>query len=78
MKKLRKSKVDLILNGHKHVPYIWEIDGMRHVTSGTVSTRRTRGPHPPSYNLIEMKSNEVVVTIRTPGAGVVRRESLAR
>ena len=44
---LRQLSVDLVLSGHRHVPYVWPVAGMYIVHSGTVSTRRTRGfPHP--------------------------------
>ena len=44
---LRQCEVDLVLSGHRHVPYVWPIAGMLLVHSGTVSTLRTRGlPQP--------------------------------
>jgi Icc protein len=46
---LRRCEVDLVLSGHRHVPYVWPIAGMLLVHSGTVSTLRTRGfPTPPT------------------------------
>jgi 3',5'-cyclic-AMP phosphodiesterase len=46
---LRRCEVDLVLSGHRHVPYVWPIAGMLLVHSGTVSTLRTRGfPNPPT------------------------------
>ena len=49
---LRQLSVDIVLSGHRHVPYVWPVAGMFIVHSGTVSTGRTRGfPHP-AYNLI--------------------------
>ena len=64
---LRRAKVDLILAGHKHVPYAWPIGGMLAITSGTASTWRTRGYTQPSYNLIRIGPEQVEVTIKTPG-----------
>ncbi len=68
---LRRAKVDLVLAGHKHVPYAWPIGGMLVVTSGTASTWRTRGYTPPSYNLIRIGAEHVEVTIKTPGKTAV-------
>ena len=52
---LRSCAVDLVLGGHRHVPYVWPVAGMLLVHSGTVSTLRVRGfPHP-AYNLIEVR-----------------------
>src|SRR5918995_1694103 len=50
---LRELKIDMVLSGHRHVPYVWSISGVRIVHSGTVSTMRVRGTMPPSYNVIE-------------------------
>ncbi len=72
--KLREVQVDIIIAGHKHVPYTWPIADMLIITSGTVSTWRTRGFTPPSYNLIEIRSNEVEVTTTTPGQKTEAKE----
>lgn len=61
---LAENNVDLVLAGHKHVPYVWPTAGMLIVTSGTASTWRTRGFSPPSYNMIEITPDEVIVEIR--------------
>ncbi|MDP2182029.1 MAG: metallophosphoesterase [Actinomycetota bacterium] len=61
---LAENNVDLVVAGHKHVPYVWPTAGMLIVTSGTASTWRTRGFTPPSYNMIEITPDEVIVEIR--------------
>ena len=66
---LRDLKVDLVLSGHKHVPYVWSISGVRVIHSGTVSSLRVRGSIPPSYNVIEFDSEKVLVNLRRPGEG---------
>ncbi len=64
---LRQLHVDLVLSGHRHVPYVWPVAGMFIVHSGTVSTLRVRGfPHP-SYNLIRVEDNRISVELRIPG-----------
>jgi Icc protein len=64
---LRQVQVDLVLSGHRHVPYVWPVAGMFIVHSGTVSTLRVRGfPHP-SYNLIRVEDNRISVELRIPG-----------
>jgi 3',5'-cyclic-AMP phosphodiesterase len=70
---LRHAEVDLVLSGHRHVPYVWPVAGMFLVHSGTVSTFRTRGfPHP-AYNLIRVEAERISVELRVPGG---RRQSL--
>jgi 3',5'-cyclic-AMP phosphodiesterase len=75
---LRELEVDLVLSGHRHVPYVWSISGVRVVHSGTVSTLRVRGTMPPSYNVIEIDADEVRIAMRQPGQGVQGEEPLAR
>lgn len=66
---LRQCEVDLVLAGHRHVPYVWPIAGTYLVHSGTVSTLRTRGfPHP-AYNLIRVEEGRISVEVRVPGGG---------
>jgi 3',5'-cyclic AMP phosphodiesterase CpdA len=64
---LRQCRVDLVLAGHRHVPYVWPVGGMLLVHSGTVSTQRTRGfPHP-AYNLVRVENGRIDVQLRIPG-----------
>jgi 3',5'-cyclic AMP phosphodiesterase CpdA len=56
--------VDLVLAGHRHVPYAWDLNGMLVVTSGTCATWRTRGTKPPSYNVLRIGKTTVEVTMR--------------
>src|SRR5215207_1305816 len=51
---LRELRVDIVLSGHRHVPYVWSISGVRIVHSGTASSMRLRGTMAPSYNVIEL------------------------
>lgn len=66
---LREVGVDMVLSGHRHVPYVWSISGVRIVHSGTVSSMRVRGTMPPSYNTIEFDEEKVEITLRQPGKG---------
>jgi len=66
---LQRSKVDLVLCGHKHVPYAWRLEGMFIVNTGTVSTLRLRGNTRPCYNVIEIDGAHVEVRRRYPYHG---------
>lgn len=66
---VREVGVDMVLSGHRHVPYVWSISGVRIVHSGTVSSMRVRGTMPPSYNVIEFDEERVRITLREPGKG---------
>jgi 3',5'-cyclic-AMP phosphodiesterase len=64
---LRRSSVDLVLSGHRHVPYVWPLAGILIVHSGTVSTLRTRGfPHP-AYNFLRIEEGRIAVELCVPG-----------
>jgi 3',5'-cyclic-AMP phosphodiesterase len=64
---LRQCGVDVVLAGHRHVPYVWPVAGMLLVHSGTVSTLRTRGfPHP-AYNVVRVEGGRISVELRVPG-----------
>ena len=70
---LRQAEVDLVLSGHRHVPYVWPVAGMFLVHSGTVSTLRTRGFPEPAYNLIRIEADRISVELHVPGG---HRQSL--
>ena len=42
---LQRAGVDLVLSGHKHVPYAWRLEDLFIVNTGTVSSLRLRGQH---------------------------------
>jgi len=66
---LDEAGVDLVLSGHKHVPFVWLLNDLLVVNSGTVSSHRLRGYVRPSYNLLEVTHDRIVVTLRYPGTG---------
>jgi putative phosphoesterase len=55
------SGVDIVLSGHKHVPYFWGISGLLICNSGTATTKRLRGFTPPSWTEIEV--NEISINV---------------
>jgi 3',5'-cyclic-AMP phosphodiesterase len=73
----RELKVDMVLSGHRHVPYVWSISGVRVVHSGTASSMRVRGTMPPSYNVIELDEHSVRITLKQPGKGKEGEDPLA-
>jgi 3',5'-cyclic AMP phosphodiesterase CpdA len=72
---LRKCAVDLVLAGHRHVPYVWPVAGMLLVHSGTVSTLRVRGFPEPAYNMIVVAEGEIGIELCVPGG---ERRTLGR
>ena len=58
---LTRMDVDLILSGHKHVPFFWGLNGMLLCNSGTAGTRRVRGRTPPSWNEVHVDATTIKV-----------------
>jgi predicted phosphodiesterase len=58
---LTRLDVDLILSGHKHVPFFWGLNGMLICNSGTAGTRRLRGRTPPSWNEVHVDATTMKV-----------------
>jgi 3',5'-cyclic AMP phosphodiesterase CpdA len=75
---LQEVGCDLVLAGHKHVPFVWPLAGMTIVTSGTGASLRTRGYAPPSYNVIGIGAAEIDVTIRETATGAEKRHRVPR
>jgi 3',5'-cyclic-AMP phosphodiesterase len=66
---LLELEVKLVLSGHKHVPYVWRLEDMFVVNTGTVSTLRLRGDTKPCYNLVEISGDRVTITRFYPFRG---------
>ncbi len=66
---LQRAGVDLVLAGHKHVPYAWRLEDMFIVNTGTVSTTRLRGNGRPCYNVVEVTGAHVDIWRRYPYHG---------
>ncbi|HZD88316.1 MAG TPA: metallophosphoesterase [Gaiellaceae bacterium] len=69
---LQRAGVDLVLSGHKHVPYAWRLENLFVVNAGTVSSSRLRGNGRPCYNVIEVEGTHVDVWRRYPFHGQER------
>src|ERR671931_612020 len=66
---LQRAGVDIVLSGHKHVPYAWRLEDLFVVNAGTVSSQRLRGKTRPCYNLIEITDHHVDVWRKYPFHG---------
>ena len=66
---LQRAGVNLVLSGHKHVPYAWRLEDMFIVNAGTVSSLRLRGNTRPCYNVIEVTDSHVDVWRKYPFHG---------
>jgi len=53
--------VGVVLSGHKHVPWIWSLNGMLILHAGTATTYRLKAGIPPSINTLYVRGCEVEV-----------------
>jgi 3',5'-cyclic-AMP phosphodiesterase len=56
----------VVLSGHKHVPYVWRIEGMYVANAGTVSSLRVRGYTKPCYNVLGFDGDAVSIRRKFP------------
>ena len=58
--------VNVVLSGHKHVPYVWRLEDMYVANAGTVSSLRVRGYTKPCYNVLEFSGGAVKIHRKFP------------
>lgn len=63
---LTKVDIDLVVSGHKHVPFFWGVNGMLIANSGTCATKRLRGLTPSSWNEVEIDASMIKVFLHYP------------
>ena len=62
-----QSKVNLVLCGHKHRPWVWKLGSLEIAYAGTVSSNRFRGFFECSYNIIDIKDGRTKIDIKIVG-----------
>jgi 3',5'-cyclic-AMP phosphodiesterase len=63
---LLRANVNLVLCGHKHVPYAWKLEDLFVVSAGTVSSLRLRGHTRPCYNVVQIGPERVSIFRKYP------------
>lgn len=53
--------VDFVLSGHKHLPWVWKLEDTYFITAGTASSRRLKGRSHPSFNIMHIDDEKVIV-----------------
>ena len=56
---LTQLDIDVVLSGHKHVPYFWGVNGMLICNSSTACTKRVRGLTPQSWNELQIDATTI-------------------
>jgi 3',5'-cyclic-AMP phosphodiesterase len=63
---LTELDLDVVLSGHKHVPFFWGVNGILVCNSGTASTKRLRGLTPSSWNELHVDASTIKVYLHYP------------
>jgi Icc protein len=71
LRSLTKSETNLVLCGHRHRPWKWQIENMQVVHAGSVSCEKLRGFFCNSYNVIQIKNKNVNAKLKIVGGGYV-------
>jgi Icc protein len=62
-----EAKVDLVLCGHKHRPWLWNLGSLKIAYAGTACSWRYRGVFEDTYNIVEIKDEQLEVNIKIVG-----------
>ncbi len=57
---LTRSRCSMVLNGHRHVPWMWRLNGMILYNTGTLLSKRIRGAHSQAYTRIEIEDTDAI------------------
>src|SRR5919112_452104 len=64
---LTENSVSLVLCGHKHRPWLWNLGNLKIAYAGTSSSWRYRGIFEDTYNIIEIKEKNINIDIKMVG-----------
>jgi 3',5'-cyclic-AMP phosphodiesterase len=76
LRTILSTKVNLVLCGHKHRPWIWNFKELAIVNAGTASSERVRGLFENTYNIITIKNKKIHVDLKIVGGKRIPLESI--
>ncbi|MFN4336635.1 MAG: metallophosphoesterase family protein [Candidatus Nitrosocaldus sp.] len=62
-----EAGVNLVLCGHKHRPWIWQLGSLTIAYAGTTSSERMRGFFRNSYNIVDVNKDRIDITLKVVG-----------
>jgi 3',5'-cyclic AMP phosphodiesterase CpdA len=62
-----ESNVDLVLCGHKHRPWVWNLGSLKIAYAGTACSWRYRGVFEDTYNIIDVRNGKIEIDIKIVG-----------
>ena len=72
------TKVDLVLCGHKHRPWIWRFNNLSIVNAGTTSSDRMRGLFENTYNIVNVDKNKIQIDLKIIGGKRIPLEDIVK
>ncbi len=72
------TKVDLVLCGHKHRPWIWRFNNLSIVNAGTASSDRMRGLFENTYNIVNVDKNKLEIDLKIIGGKRIPLEDIVK
>jgi 3',5'-cyclic AMP phosphodiesterase CpdA len=76
LRTILSTRVNLVICGHKHRPWIWNFKGLSIVNAGTASSERLRGFFENSYNIITIKNKKIHVDLKIVGGKKIPLQSI--
>lgn len=70
------TKVDLVLCGHKHRPWIWNLGNLKVVNAGTATSERFRGLFENTYNIITINNKNIHIDLKIVGGKQMPLENI--
>jgi 3',5'-cyclic AMP phosphodiesterase CpdA len=67
LRTLIKGKIDLVLCGHRHRPWKWDLKDFSVIHAGTLSSERLRGFFANSYNVLRIEKGRVKAQLKIVG-----------
>jgi 3',5'-cyclic AMP phosphodiesterase CpdA len=68
LRSIIERKVRLVLGGHRHRPWRWNVGSTQIVHAGTLSSERTRGFYVHSYNVIDVSRDTIDARLKIVGS----------
>ena len=73
-----EARVDLVLAGHRHRPWRWELKDTQIIHAGTLSSERLRGFYAHCYNVIEVNRGGIEAKLKIVGGRYLGFDDVVR
>lgn len=73
-----ENGVDIVMCGHKHRPWMWNLGKLMVLYAGTSCSWRYRGVFEDTYNIIDIINSKIKVDIKTVGGKKVPLENIVK